>query len=355
MADEASSQEKTEEATPRKREEARKKGTVAKSTEINGAAVMLALAILMPSVVAYTGQNYIEAIRNGLSHLPHDLHPGSMGRYFIGIVEPAVIIMAPIMGTIMVVSLFTNFTQVGFKLSPEAMKPSFEKLNIMKGFQRLLSMKSAVEAVKTVVKTGLFGYIAWNVIWSHRDELQGLPWLPPVGAISIVGGMIWQILLRIGIAWMVVAALDYFFQRKQIDKQLRMTKDELKREMKEQETSPELKAAIHQRRRQLSKSRVNEQVPTADAVITNPTHYAVAIKYERNKHHAPIVVAKGADFLAQKIREIAKENRVPIVPNPPLARSLYKKCEVGDYVPKELYQKVAEVLAYVYKTLKRVK
>jgi len=184
---------------------------------------------------------------------------------------------------------------------------------------------------------------------------MGLSWLSPQAAIATVGLLLRSIAIKVAISWLVLAAVDYFFQRKQVDKQLRMTKEELKQEMKNAETSPELKAAQHRRRRQLSKGRMMQAVKTADVVVTNPTHYAVALMYDPEKHSAPIVVAKGADILAAKIREVAGENKVPIIPNPPLARALYKQCEIGDPVPKELFQAVAEVLAYIFKTLKRLK
>jgi flagellar biosynthetic protein FlhB len=158
------------------------------------------------------------------------------------------------------------------------------------------------------------------------------------------------IALRIAATWLVVAGIDYFFQRKQVDRQLRMSKEEVRQEMKDAETSPELKMA-QARRRRMNRGRMMEAVKTADAIITNPTHYSVAVKYKPGKDHAPMVVAKGLDLLALKIREIAKEHHIPIVPNPPLARALYKECELGDYVPRELFQGVAEVLAYVYKTI----
>jgi flagellar biosynthetic protein FlhB len=150
-----------------------------------------------------------------------------------------------------------------------------------------------------------------------------------------------------------LAGIDYYFQRKQVDKQLRMSKQEVKQEMKEMEQSAELRGAIARKRRALSRSRMMEAVKKADVIVTNPTHFSIAIKYESGKMYAPQVVAKGADLVALKIREIAKEHKVPIVPNPPLARQLYKKCEVGDFVPREMFQAVAEVLAYVYRTMNR--
>jgi flagellar biosynthesis protein FlhB len=201
----------------------------------------------------------------------------------------------------------------------------------------------------------LFMYVGWTAIQGSWPIIVNLSGTTAVQTLVAVGGIMKSIALRIAFLWLVLGALDYFFQRKQVDKQLRMSKEELKQEMKESETSPELRMAQMARRRRLSKGRMMDAVKTADVIVTNPTHFAVAIKYEPNKSHAPIVVAKGADFLAAKIREVAGDNRIPIVPNPPLARALYKQCEIGDYVPRELFQAVAEVLAFVYRTLKKVK
>jgi flagellar biosynthesis protein FlhB len=185
--------------------------------------------------------------------------------------------------------------------------------------------------------------------------LVGLGRLGAPQAAAVIGGLAHTVLLRVGIVWLVIAAVDYFFQRKEVDKQLMMTKDELKREMKEQEGSPEVKAAQYRRRRQLAKGSLASKLKSADVVVTNPTHFAVAIAYERSKMHAPMVVAKGQDYLALRIREFAKDLEVPVVENPPLARQLYRTCEVGDPVPRDLFGPVAEVLAYVYQTLRRVK
>jgi flagellar biosynthetic protein FlhB len=192
-------------------------------------------------------------------------------------------------------------------------------------------------------------------VQSRWNELLNLSALTPLGGVSVVGSILQAILLRVAVAWLALAAVDYWFQRKQTDKQLRMTKDEVRREFREMETSPELKAAMAQRRRKLSKNRVSQAIKEADVIITNPTHFAVALKYDREKMHAPQVVAKGVDYMALRIRQLAADERIPIVPNPPLARQLYKKCEIGDFVPRDMFQAVAEVLAYVYSTLKKVR
>lgn len=239
-------------------------------------------------------------------------------------------------------------------LTTENLKPSLAKINPLAGLKRLFSAQAGMEGAKAIFKTGLFSWVAYQVIQSNWDRLIELSWVSTSGSLSIIGEIIRTIMMRVGMLWLGLAAVDYLFQRKQIDKQLRMTKDEVKQEFKQNEQSPELRGAMAAKRRKLLRGRMAQAVKTADVIITNPTHFAVAIQYDRTKMHAPQVVAKGQDVLAAKIREMAKDSRVPIVPNPPLARQLYKKCEVGDFVPRELFQAVAEVLAYVYGTLKKV-
>jgi flagellar biosynthesis protein FlhB len=196
--------------------------------------------------------------------------------------------------------------------------------------------------------------VAYSVVAANWTQLMALAWLPPLAAMAVVGEIMRTMAIRVALIWLALAAIDYFYQRKRLDKELRMTKEEVKQEMKEMEQSPELKRAIAIRRRKLSR-RMMQAVKSASVIVTNPTHYSVAIVYEAGKAHAPQIVAKGSDHLAFRIREIATENDVPIVPNPPLARALYKHCEVGDFIPREYFQPVAEVLAYVYRTVKRIR
>ena len=203
--------------------------------------------------------------------------------------------------------------------------------------------------MKTVVKLALVSYIAFSDVHKNWSVLLNLSALSPPEAISWVGFFLTGILFKVAMAWLVLGVLDYLFQRKQIDKQLMMTKEELKREMKEAETSPELRAEMQRRRRKLAKMRMMQNIKEADAVVTNPTEYAVAIKYNPEKMSSPVVVAKGRHLIAERIRSEAKKHRIPVIANPPLARSLYKEVEIGDAIPTALFQAVAEVLAYVFK------
>lgn len=348
-------QERTEEATPRRRQDARKKGTVVKSVELTNAIVLLGLLVAMPFLLGRLGQQLVIDMGRGLSSMPLDARFGSIQSYVTSLIGPAFAAFLPFLGVALALGLLTNFAQVGFVLSGEALSPSLSKINPFTGFQRLLSARSSVEGLKALLKSALFGYLAYSVVVGRWNEILGMAGLDPLASVSLVGSTLQGIILRVGLAWLALAAFDYWFQRKQVEKQLRMTKDEVKREFREMETSPELKAAIAQRRRKLSKGRVSQAIKEADVIITNPTHYAIAVAYDRDKMHAPQVVAKGVDYMALRIRELATEAKVPIVPNPPLARQLYKKCEVGDFVPRELFQAVAEILAYVYSTLKKVK
>jgi flagellar biosynthesis protein FlhB len=255
----------------------------------------------------------------------------------------------------MIIGLATNFAQVGFVMSGESMKPSFEKINPFQGFKRLLSRRQAVEGLKALFKLALFSWIVTAAIQSDWEKIMSLQFMPTNLVIATSGQILHSILVRVAVVWLVLAGLDYFFQRKEVDRQLRMTKDELRREMKEQEGSPEIKMAQMQRRRKILRGSMAKKIREADVLITNPTHYAIAIRYERSKDFAPIVLAKGVDYLALRMREIAQDGDVPIVENKPLARSLYAQCEPGDPIPRDLFGPVAEILAYVYKTAKKSK
>jgi flagellar biosynthetic protein FlhB len=348
------SQERTEEATPRRRLQARRKGTVTRSNDLNGALVLFALILVLPGALGKIGEGFMSSMTTGFRNIPNDLRFESIVQYVIAVAQPALSGLAMIVATALLVGLASNFAQVGFVLSGEALTPSFNKLNPLNGLKRLFSKSAIFDGFKASAKSALFMYVGWTAIQGSWPTIVNLSGTTPAQTLIAIGAIMKSIALRIAFLWLVLAGVDYFFQRKQVDKQLRMSKEELKQEMKESETSPELRMAQMARRRRM-KGRMMDAVKTADVIVTNPTHFAIAIKYEPNKSHAPTVVAKGADFLAAKIREVAGDNRIPIVPNPPLARALYKQCEVGDYVPRELFQAVAEVLAFVYRTLKKVK
>lgn len=351
---ETTDQERTEQATPRRRQDARKKGTVARSADVVSASVVMAALLIAPAAFSRIGMGLADVFRRSVT-------AGSQGD--LGLIGPAlssgggqvVTGLAMLIGLVGFVGLVANFSQVGFVLSGQALAPKWEKLDPIKGVKRMFSARSFAEGAKATFKVAVFGWIAFDAIARDWDKFAGLMALTPLGAVGAVGGIVHGVLLRIAAVWLALAGVDYLFQRKQVEKQLRMTRDELKREMKEMEGSPEVRAARFERRRRMSKGRLDARIAQADVVLTNPTHYAVAVVYDRSRMHAPQVIAKGQDYLALRIREMAMEQRVPIVPNPPLARALYRQCEVGDFVPRELYQAVAEVLAYVYRTLKKHK
>lgn len=350
-----SGQERTEQATPKRRQEARRKGTVTRSTDLSNAVAIGAILLALPAAVTTLGSVFIVGMNQSLSGLPTSMDLTTLSEHVWRMLMPAISGIAPMILAAMVAGVAANFAQVGFVLSAEPLSPSLNKINPLNGFKKLFSKTAGMEGLKAAVKSLLFGWIAYSLLREHWSELGMLSSLSPAAAMITVGQLLKTVFLRIAVAWVILAALDYLFQRRQVEKQLMMTKDELRQEMKEMEQSPELRGAMARKRQKLVKGRMRSAMKTADAVITNPTHYAVAIQYDPKKMHAPMVIAKGMDYMAQRIRELAAENKVPVIPNPPLARQLYKKCEVGDYVPRELFQAVAEILAYVYTTLKKVR
>ena len=351
---EATGQERTEEATPRRRQQARRKGTVAKSHDLTSAIVIFALIMALPPLMSNLGRAMMLSFVESTQSLPRTLDFNEVRGQVWHCLQAPLYAFLPLLFLLMGVGLTANFAQVGFVLSGEALTPNLNKLNPLNGFKRLFSTQATFEGIKATIKSFAFGYLAYTVVQARWDEIVSLSWTDTGASIATVGSIMHQIFMKVGVAWLVLAALDYFIQRKQVDKQLKMTKEEVKQEMKDQEQSVEVRTAMARARRRMGK-RMMAAVKTADVIITNPTHFSVAIKYEPGKMFAPQVVAKGQDLIALKIREIAKENRVPIVPNPPLARQLYKKCEIGDFVPRDLFQGVAEVLAFVYKTIKKVR
>lgn len=348
MSQQEQAGEKSEPATPKKRQDARKKGTVAKSTEINGAAGLFLVAIFIPWVIRKTTEMVQWVFGTRLGTIPSEISPNAAGSFVISILAPLAGAVAPIIFGILVLGVVVNFAQVGFVLSPEALKPKWEKLNPINGLKRLFSMRSAVEGAKAIFKLGVFSFIAYTTIRAQWDQLLSLALYDSMTSAAFFGALMRQLLTRIAIAWLLMALADYMYQRWQTEKDLRMTRYELKKEMKEMEGSPEVKNAQYQRRRQMSKGSLAKQLKAADVVLMNPTHYAVALKYDRSSMFAPQVLAKGQDFLALRIRDMAKEMGIAVVQNPPLARRLHKECEIGDFIPRDLFAAVAEVLAFVY-------
>ncbi len=341
--------ERTEQATPRKRKQAREKGTVARSVDLNSSSVMFALAIFLPTLAAGVGSAMLQSMRNGLQVQDATADVAAIGRHLWSILQPLILPLLPILLIGVITGVSVGFMQVGFKPSIQPLQPKFERINPINGFKRLLSKQSAFEFFKTCTKMLLIAYIVFADIRSNQNELLGLSGMGPTQSVAWVGQFLAGIFLKVAMAWLVLGVIDYLFQRKVVEKQIMMTKDEVKREMKETETSPELRSEMHRRRQRLARSRMMQNVKHADVVITNPTEYAIALKYDPKKNASPVCLAKGRHLTAERIREEAKKARVPIVPNPPLARSLFDQVDVGEQIPPKLFQAVAEVLAYVFR------
>ena len=257
-------------------------------------------------------------------------------------------IMMPFLIAGVVIALICNILQVGFKVATEPLRPNFGKMNPLQGIQKLFSMQSLFELLKSVAKIVLISYVVYSYFKSEKSSIYLLYDMSLRQGIALMGNLTINMGIRVAAVYMIIALVDFIYQKRKFHTDMMMTKQEVKDEMKESEGDPQIKSKQRQRMREASQRRMMQELPKADVVITNPTHYAVAIQYDQEKYNAPIVLAKGADYLAKKIKEIAKENDVEIVENKPLARMLYANVEIGAVIPPELYKAVAEVLAFVY-------
>ncbi|MCL2719157.1 MAG: flagellar biosynthesis protein FlhB [Lachnospiraceae bacterium] len=347
--------EKTEEPTQKKLDDARKDGQVAKSKEIYNAFGLLGLFLIINFYAGYMGNSIMGFFNSLYSQIPDLIKmpdgflPAITFRgIFIQMLLRVLTIVGPIMALAFMIAVVCDVAQVKWKPTTKPLQPKFSKLNPIKGFGKIFSKNSLVELLKSIAKIGIIAYVAYSYLSGRIDEIFFLYDIPVIQAVGLTGDVIVQTGLRITAAYLVIAFADLIYQKRKHKKDNMMTKQEIKDEYKNQEGDPQVKGQQKRRMMQASQRRMMQQLPEADVVITNPTHYAVAIKYDEKEHNAPIVLAKGADFIALKIKELAKEHGVEIVENKPLARMLYTNVEVGEAVPPELYQAVAEVLAMVY-------
>lgn len=347
--------EKTEQPTSKKLNDARKEGQVAKSKEITNAFELLAFFLLVYFWVEYMGTYFVGNIYDIYSQIPEytKMYDGyiqdrTFSTLFVKSLTRVLFIMAPFLMVGLLVSFITNVVQVKWRPTTKPLKPKFNKLNPVSGFKRFFSVNSVVELAKSLLKLGLIGYVVYSYLKKNMPPLYQFYGLSLNQGIAQVGALVVNLGIRISLFYMIIALLDYVYQKVKFKNDMKMTKQEVKDEYKNQEGDPQIKGKQRQRMMEASRRRMMQALPQADVVITNPTHYAVAIKYDPELYEAPYVVAKGADYLAQKIKETAKENHIEIVENKPLARMLYANVDVGSVVPPELYQAVAEVLAFVY-------
>jgi flagellar biosynthesis protein FlhB len=341
--------ERTEQATPKRLQEARKKGQVPRSIDLSTAAVCIAAAVAIYTLGRLAAGQFADFMHDSLSLGPETvMAEGAVWPTLTHAGARALLIILPILGATFVAALAAPIAIGGWNFSTEALVPQFARLNPITGMGRVFSARGLVELGKGLAKVAVVGTIGWVLLRGLTPQLMGLSAEPLNEAIGHAAALSGYALLVLTCGLVVIAAVDVPFQLWQHAKDLRMTREEVREEYKESEGSPETRGRIREAQRAISRGRMLHDVPTADVVVTNPTHFAVALRYDESKNRAPIVVAKGTELLALKIREIATENGVPIVEAPPLARALFKSVEIGREVPGALYVTVAQVLTYVY-------
>ncbi len=349
--------QKTEPATHKKLDDARKKGQVAKSKDLTGAVILLSFFLILKYYVAYMGNQLIGGFKENYARIG-ELYGGSVeftsiGVYFCNILRNCffdiLLILLPILAVAFVLSFVMDVIQVKWRPTAEPMKPKFDKFNPINGVKRIFNVKTVVQLLKQIVILAICVLVAYNKIKKQIGMFFYLYEITLEQAIAAMGDLIISLGITISIIYLIVGVTDYVFEKWKFKDDMKMTKQEVKDEWKDTEGSPEVKSKQRRRMQEASRRRMMQAVPEADVVITNPTHFAVALKYEPDSGKAPVVVAKGEDYLAQKIKEKAKEFDVEIVENKPLARMLYYNVDLDAEIPQELYQAVAEVLAFVWK------
>ena len=349
MADE-SFQERTEQATPRRRQKARERGMVARSVDLTAAGVICfgftALFLIGPSMVA----RIKDAMRYTMSNAPSiALSDPTFRTVMVNSVYDFFAAMGPLFIALTAVGVGMNALQIGFKISPKAMELKFDRLNLAEGFKRLFSLRSAAQLVRDPLKLAVVGLVGYLAIRSEFDNFLLLSDLSIPQLATTLARLALMIGLKIGVAVLFIGVLDYLFQRWEFEKSVKMSLQEVKDEMKETEGNPEIKARTRQIQRHMARQRMMAAVAEADVVVTNPVHLAVALKYDPSAMDAPTVLAKGQRLIAEKIKQIARDHGIPVIEDKPLARALYKMCEVGDIIPAKLYRAVAEILAHIYR------
>lgn len=353
--------EKTEPATAKKLKDARDDGKVTKSKELTAAFDLIVLFLVLKIFISFVGERLVGIFDYVYSRMPDFLKinstsvsPVAASHYMADILLQMLLTMLPFLLFGFVITFLVSVVQVGWKVTGKPLKPDLNKFNPINGFKRIISKDSLFELLKSIIKIAVIFWVAYSRVKNHKEELFILYEIPLNQAIALIGSVIIDTGLYISIVYLVIGFADFAYQKHKFNEDMKMTKQEVKDEMKNSEGDPQIKGKQRQRMQEASRRRMMQDVPKADVVITNPTHYAVALKYEAGTGTAPVLVAKGADLIAQRIKEIARENHVEIVENKPLARMIYTNVEIGNEIPPELYQAVAEILAAVYRTQNRM-
>ncbi|MCM3732152.1 flagellar biosynthesis protein FlhB [Fictibacillus nanhaiensis] len=349
------SQEKTEKATPKKRQESRKKGQVAKSADINAALVLFVSVLFLAFMGSWMGERLLHLFTHSLDKkLLYDVTETSIPKLFWELSMEVSVILAPVMIAAMFAGVLGNYLQVGFLLSTEAIQMKLERINPLSGFKRIYSVRALVELTKSLLKILLIGGVTFFILWIERDVYLRMSLVSIESSLPVFGGLAIKMGFAASIVLLFLAFLDYMYQKYDFEKNIRMSKQDIKDEYKKSEGDPKIKGKIKEKQRQMAMRRMMQEVPKADVIITNPTHYAICLKYDDSGMEAPVVVAKGVDLIAQKIKEIGKEHEVVTVENKLLARTLYARVDIGQVIPEDLFKAVAEILAFVYRIKKKV-
>ena len=348
------SNERTEKATPKRRQKAREEGQVSKSQDLN-IAISLAVGFSVIFIyIPFITDRFKDITITTLSDLSPDLvSSGNFVGFVTQYVWSAIGILAPVMMYIMAAGIAINYLQTGVMFSPKSIRPDFSKLGfatVIKNFKKYFQLKSTVELSKAVVKSSIIAAIGYSVIKKRETEIAALLGADLSICMKVLSGTLFEMLSQICILLFVLGLIDKKYQDYEFEKSIKMTKQEIKDEHKNMEGDPKIKSKIRSAQMRFATQRMMSAVPSADVIVTNPTHYAVALRYDTSKSPAPQVVAKGVDYIAFKIREVAENNNIPIVENKPLARTLYEIVPLDGVIPAELYVAVAEVLAYVYRS-----
>ena len=348
--------EKTEPATDKKLRDARDEGKVAKSKELTAAFDLIVLFLVLKVFVSFVGEKLLGFFSYIYNRMPDFLHETqkdmssvTVRNFMNDIILQFLLTCLPFFIFGVVVTILVSIVQVGWKVTTKPMAPKLDKFNPINGFKRIFSKDAIFELIKSVLKIGVILYMAYSSIKSHQNDIFILYELPLKRAVALVGDIIINTGLKISIVYLIVGIVDYIYNKHKFNEDMKMTKQEVKDEFKNTEGDPAIKGQQRKRMQEASQRRMMQDVPKADVVITNPTHFAVAIKYDADTNQAPVVTAKGQDYVAMKIKEIARDNNIRIVENKPLARMLFHNVELGAEIPPELYQSVAEILAMIYK------
>ena len=345
--------EKTEKATPKKRQDSRKKGQVAKSQDINTAILLFFIFLLLLVLGGYLKNTMTGLYEKSFTeYMSWTLTENNVQQVFLFATMEAGKAIAPVMGTAIIAGLASNLLQVGFLFTAEPLKPTLSKLNPIEGAKKIFAGRALVELVKSLLKIVLIGIVTFAILWFRKDELLQLSSKGLEQSLYFFGNTTVWMGFGASFVLLFVAVIDYTYQKYDFEKNIRMSKNDIKDEHKNVEGNPLIKSKIKEKQRQMATRRMMSEIPKADVVITNPTHYAIAVKYDEHKADAPYVVAKGTDHLAFKIREVAGAHNIAMVENRPLARGLYESVEIGEIIGEHFFKAVAEVLAYVY-SLKR--